>query len=177
MWDAVALDDGVILVRRSATRDQEGNEVVGDSTKTGKARSIVLTTEAAAALRRWRVVQVTRRVAHKTWSDLDIVFDRGDGQMLSNATLQLIHDRTVAEAGVSDIRLHDIRHTYATLAFAAGEHPKIVSEIMGHASVAFTLDRYTHMSAELQQRAAASISRRLFAPDEPVSDDAQTRHS
>ena len=116
----------------------------------------------ADALRRWRSVQVERRLAHPGWIDQDIVFDRGDGQFLSHATLQLAHDRMTIEAGVRDIRLHDIRHTYATLAFAENTNPKVVSEVMGHGSVTFTLDRYTHMTTDDQQRSADSISARFF---------------
>lgn len=57
-------------------------------------------------------------------------------------------------------------YTYATLAFAVNTNPKVVSEIMGHASVAFTLDRYTHMTIDDQQRSADGISERYFIPGE-----------
>ena len=53
------------------------------------------------------------------------------------------------------IRFHDLRHTSATLLLASGEHPKVVQERLGYASISETLDRYSHVSADMQQRAAA----------------------
>lgn len=52
------------------------------------------------------------------------------------------------------IRLHDLRHTSATLLLASGEHPKVVQERLGHAKISETADRYSHLSADMQQRAA-----------------------
>jgi integrase len=53
------------------------------------------------------------------------------------------------------IRLHDPRHTSATLLLASGEHPKVVQERLGHASISETADRYSHLSADMPQRAVA----------------------
>ncbi len=53
------------------------------------------------------------------------------------------------------IRLHDLRHTHATLMLAAGVHPKVVSERLGHASISMTLDIYSHAIPALQESAAA----------------------
>ena len=60
---------------------------------------------------------------------------------------------------VPRIRVHDLRHTYATLALAAGVHPKIVSERLGHSSVAFTLDVYSHVIPVLEEEAASRVAR------------------
>ena len=59
--------------------------------------------------------------------------------------------------GITGIRFHDIRHTMATLMLQAGIHPKIVQERLGHASIATTLDLYSHVSPGLQQAAAAKL--------------------
>lgn len=59
--------------------------------------------------------------------------------------------------GITGIRFHDIRHTMATLMLQAGIHPKIVQERLGHASIATTLDLYSHVSPELQQAAAGKM--------------------
>jgi integrase len=56
------------------------------------------------------------------------------------------------------IRLHDLRHTHATLALAAGVHPKVVQERLGHASIAITLDTYTHASPATDAAAAEQIA-------------------
>jgi integrase len=66
--------------------------------------------------------------------------------------------RHVELAELPRIRLHGLRHTWATLALGAGVHPKIVSERLGHASIAITLDTYSHVSAGLQQDAADTVA-------------------
>ena len=61
------------------------------------------------------------------------------------------------------IRLHDRRHTHATLALQAGVHPKVVSERLGHATVAITLDTYSHAIPAMQEEAARLIAGLVFA--------------
>lgn len=61
------------------------------------------------------------------------------------------------QAGLPTIRLYDLRHTGATLALAAGVPPKVVSEQLGHASAAFTLDIYSHVLPQMQEEAAAKV--------------------
>jgi len=60
----------------------------------------------------------------------------------------------VAKAGLPRLRLHDLRHTAATLMLRAGVHPKVVSERLGHATVGLTLDTYSHVLPDLQRDAA-----------------------
>jgi integrase len=70
----------------------------------------------------------------------------------------------VRRAGVKSIRLHDLRHTWATLALQAGVHPKVVSERIGHATTGITLDIYSHVQPELDASAASTVAQ-LFAPE------------
>jgi integrase len=63
------------------------------------------------------------------------------------------------------IRLHDLRHTHATLALQAGVHPKVVSERFGHATVAITLDTYSHAIPAMQEEAATRIAELVFAAE------------
>jgi integrase len=67
------------------------------------------------------------------------------------------------KAGLPNIRLYDLRHTAATLALAAGVSPKIISEQLGHASVAFTLDVYSHVLPHMQEAAALKVETLLLA--------------
>ena len=64
-------------------------------------------------------------------------------------------------SGLPRIRLHDLRHSYATAALAANVSPKVVSERLGHASVSFTLEVYTHLLPDMQTEAAEAIDRIL----------------
>jgi integrase len=68
------------------------------------------------------------------------------------------------EAGLPNIRLYDLRHGAATLALAAGVSPKIISEQLGHASVAFTLDVYSHVLPHMQDAAAEKVEALLGVP-------------
>ena len=61
----------------------------------------------------------------------------------------------MSATGLPSIRLHDVRHSNATLALGAGVHPKVVSERLGHASVGITLDTYSHVLPSLQEEEAA----------------------
>ena len=67
-------------------------------------------------------------------------------------------ERRARRAGLPPIRFHDLRHTHATLALQAGVHPKVISERLGHSTVAMTLDIYSHAIPALQQDAAATIA-------------------
>jgi integrase len=71
---------------------------------------------------------------------------------------------TVTAAGLPKIRLHDLLHTAASLAMATGVHPKVVSERLGHASVAFTLDVYSHLVPGMQEEAATQIAALVDRP-------------
>ncbi|MGZ8667292.1 MAG: tyrosine-type recombinase/integrase, partial [Solirubrobacterales bacterium] len=66
--------------------------------------------------------------------------------------------RTVKGAGVDRIRLHDLRHTWTSLALSAGVNPKVVSERLGHATVGFTLNVYSHVMPGMQEDAAAKVA-------------------
>jgi integrase len=69
-----------------------------------------------------------------------------------------LFDRHLRRIGLPRIRLHDLRHTHATLALQAGVHPKVVSERLGHTTVAMTLDIYSHAIPALEQDAAATVA-------------------
>jgi integrase len=71
--------------------------------------------------------------------------------------------RIAARAGVPPIRFHDLRHTHATMMLVQGVHPKMVSERLGHATVAMTLDTYSHVIPDMQDGAAAAFDELLFA--------------
>jgi integrase len=67
-----------------------------------------------------------------------------------------------AETGVTRITLHELRHTFATQALERGIHPKVVQDILGHASIEMTLDRYSHVSIDLHHAAANALDAGLF---------------
>ncbi len=82
---------------------------------------------------------------------------------LNDICLQRPFARACRDAKVSDFRFHDLRHTAATLMLAHGVHPKIVSERLGHSTIAMTLDRYSHVSLDMQRDAANGLDAALSA--------------
>jgi integrase len=68
----------------------------------------------------------------------------------------------LANAKLPDVRFHDLRHTAATLMLLQGIHPKIVQEMLGHASISLTLDTYSHVIPSMQRNAAKKMDE-LFA--------------
>ena len=82
---------------------------------------------------------------------LALVFDRGDGAPLHPDRVSKLFQRMAKEAGLPVIRFHDARHTAATLMLSAGMNPKVVSERLGHATIAITLDTYSHVLPNMQE--------------------------
>ena len=84
----------------------------------------------------------------------DLVFTSVEGKPIDPCVLTHAFARIAARAGLEGVRFHDLRHTHATLMLRQGVHPKIVSERLGHSTVAITLDTYSHVLPGLQEAAA-----------------------
>ena len=87
-----------------------------------------------------------------------LVFSRAGGEPLHPALFSYWFQRQVELAGLRRIRLHDLRHTHATLALQAGVHPKVVCERLGHSSITVTLDTYSHVLPTMQRDAAEQVA-------------------
>ena len=90
----------------------------------------------------------------------DLIFSDFEGQPINPNTVTPAFNKIAKRAGMK-LRLHDLRHTHATLMLKSGVHPKIVSERLGHATVAFTLDTYSHVVPGLQEAAARAFDETL----------------
>jgi integrase len=89
-----------------------------------------------------------------TLTDDDLVFSQFDGKPLLPNTVTHAWIKLVRRNGLGNIRLHDARHSHASLMLKQGTHPKIVQERLGHTSIAITLDTYSHVAPGLQEAAA-----------------------
>ena len=93
----------------------------------------------------------------------DLIFATACGEPINEEYLVKKHFKPLLrEAGLPNIRLYDLRHTSATLALTVGIAPKVVSEQLGHASAAFTLDTYSHVLPHMQDEAAAKMEAALL---------------
>ena len=103
----------------------------------------------------------------------DFVFSNSDGSPLDPNAVTRTFSRPVRKARFPHIRLHDLRHTHATLMLKAGVHPKVVSERLGHASISITLDTYSHVLPGIQEAAAKSFDK---LADDEASEESKTLH-
>jgi integrase len=159
-WSDLDLDAGTVAIAQTVT--EAGNRPVVTTPKNHRTRTVALDAGTVAMLRRHRRAQAEWRLhVGRHWRDLDLVFAGPDGGYARPAGLSQQFDRLVAASGLPRIRLHDLRHTHATLLVAAGEDPKLVSERLGHATVGFTLDRYVHPTVEQQAGAVDRFADRL----------------
>ena len=94
----------------------------------------------------------------------DLIFRSGTGSPLRQRNVKREFRRLLEAAGIRPIRLYDLRHTAATLAVAAGVSVKVISDQLGHASISFTLERYSHVLPSIQDEAAAKVERMLMGP-------------
>jgi integrase len=166
-WEDVYLDAirPAILVRHTLTRGVDGRGWgVGASTKSGKGRRVHLTRQAASTLKDHRKRQLEERLRLAgLWQDQDLVFPNETGSLFNPSNLRnRSFKRIKARASVrEDLRFHDLRHTCATLLLSEGVNVKVVSELLGHASITITLNTYSHVLPDMQDSAADAMEAAL----------------
>lgn len=151
---------GEVLAVRWADVDLKAGrvQVVESKTAAGR-RSVALDPATVAALKAWRKEQTAERLAWGVgWLNLGLSFTREDGAPVDARWLDKWFVRHAQGAGLPAIRFHDLRHTHATIGLAAGVHPKTMSARLGHASIAITLDLYSHAIPALEEEAAATVA-------------------
>ena len=156
-WEDVDLEAAQLTVRRSLTCADDTPRLLG--TKTSRNRTMGLDPLAVAALERRRRQQAAdEREAGDTWANRwGLVFTTCDGRPHRPVDVSHAFARLVSELPLPRIRLHDLRHTHATLLIQAGIAPKVVAERLGHAEVATTLDIYSHVLPAMDAEAVAAI--------------------
>jgi integrase len=145
MWNDVDLDAGTLQVRRTLSETRTGHKF--ELPKSGKGRSIKLSRKAVDALRSHRAGQAGEKLRlGSLWQESGLVFPTTTGTTTSGTNLLGRYFRPLLKrADLPPVRLHDLRHTCATILLMAGKHPKYVQELLGHASISITLDTYSHV--------------------------------
>lgn len=160
-----------LATRRLHIRQAQVDDSLDSTKSAGSDRLVIIGEDTAAVLRTWRKNQLAERMAWgPAWTDTGRVFTREDGTALRPEWISVRFGTLAARAGLPPIRLHDLRHGAATMLLAAGTPPKVISEILGHATVAFTMDIYTEVAEELAETAAAAIEH--FVPRSSRTSDA-----
>lgn len=141
--------------------DPDKGKMMYSPLKNGKERTITLTVTALNVLREAKRKQNEMHLrAGSSWhNEYNMVFTRSNGMFVRFKTLYVYFKAIVKRMGRPEVRFHDVRHTYATLSLQSHVDPKTLSEALGHATVAFTLDVYGHSNADMRQQAADQLER------------------
>jgi integrase len=170
--EALGLRWGDVDLRTGFASVTQNLVVVGGkveiSTPKGEPRRISLSPATVASLRAHRARQSReQRLCGPAWADSGLVFTTAVGSRLDPNNVYDNFRDACRRAGVPVIRLHDGRHTAATLALQGGAHPKLVQEMLGHASIEMTLDTYSHVVPGMHREVADRIEKVLS----PTTDD------
>ena len=138
-WSDIHFEKGTISVEQSKTA--AGKRLVKVDTKT------------MTALREWRKARI----------GTSYVLSEPDGSPVTGQSFTERFRARIRAWGLPTIRLHDLRHTHATLLLSEGVHPKVVQERLGHSSIAVTLDVYSHVVDGLQEEAAEAMAASLWS--------------
>lgn len=156
-WADLDLGAGRLSVRSTRVLVYGDVQVVEPKTPRSR-RLIALDAGTVGALHDHQARQgAERHRAAEVWEDTGYVFTSEDGRPIDPDRITHLFGLAVTASGLPRIRLHDLRHTSATLALGAGVHPKVVSERLGHSSIAITLDTYSHVLPSMQEQAAATL--------------------
>lgn len=163
-WDAVDFKRGTITVNKQLQRERhKDGKYLLQSTKTGRSRTFVPAEAVMETLKRVRLQQIEWQLrCGEAWQNtLNLVFTNETGKHLSKATVCNHFKRMVRRLGMNDVRFHDMRHTYATLALQNQIDIKTVSSTLGHSTVAFTMDVYAHVSDTMQRDSAEKMGAQI----------------
>lgn len=156
LWDCVDLDTGTITVNKQLQKDfSKGSQYHLVTTKNSKGRTITVAPFVVNVLRRIRCRQLKNRIQlGDCWQDSGFVFTDELGQHLNRSTVYNAFKRVMVQIGSPDTRFHDLRHSYAVASIRSGDDIKTVQANLGHATAAFTLDVYGHVTDQMKQASA-----------------------
>jgi integrase len=167
-WSDVDLETHRAAIRQTVIAVHHKVQMGEPKTARGR-RTIDLDALTLAALREHRKRQAAERLLMGGgWRDHGLVFCRVDGGPLHPERFTRTFRDRVRQVGLPPIRLHDLRHGWATLALADGVHPKVVQERLGHATIGVTLDIYSHVTAGMHSDAAERVAAAIFGGADTV---------
>ena len=161
-WEDVDFQDGVVRVRRTLARHK--TRLILGEPKTKRSRRTVQLTQAAVQALEGHFARQTaqRNLLGELYEHQGLVFATQRGTLVNPSNLRKRSFEPLLEkAGLPAIRFHDLRHTCATLLLSRNVNPKIVSEMLGHATIAITLDTYSHVLPNMQEGAARALEETL----------------
>lgn len=165
LWDCVDLTKGMITIDKQLQliRGSKGKYQMVP-TKNSKGRTVALAPFVVSVLRRVKRKQLENRLRYgECWEDSGFVFTDELGHHLSASSVYKAFKRVVEEIGSPSTRFHDLRHSYAVASIKSGDDIKTVQENLGHATAAFTLDVYGHVTEQMKKESAARMEQFIKA--------------
>ena len=155
-WNCVDFEKGLILINKQLQREKKkGGAYIFAPLKNDKARTITPAPWVMQLLRTHRSKQNEQRLrAGELWEDSGLVFTDELGHHLAIHTVYSAFKKVAASIGCPDARFHDLRHSYAVAAIRSGDDIKTVQGNLGHATAAFTLDVYGHVTDQMKRESA-----------------------
>ncbi len=170
-WRNLDLDIGTLTVVETAYKLDNGEYRIKEPKTPQSRRTVTLPSSLVELFKAYRVDQELLRIQLGVTLDVDdFAFIRPDGSPINPNAVTLAFKRILKRTGLKGIRMHDLRHTHATLMLKAGVHPKVVSERLGHANIGITLDIYSHVLPGMQEAAAEKFDR-IFELDDNENSD------
>ena len=159
LWDCVDLTKGTITVDKQLQLIRgSGGQYQMVPTKNSKSRSITLASSVVKVLRDVKRKQLENRLRYgPLWEDSGFVFTDELGHHLSASSVYKSFKKVMEQIGSPETRFHDLRHSYAVASIRSGNDIKTVQENLGHATAAFTLDVYGHVTEKMKQESAAQL--------------------
>ena len=177
-WQDINFSTGKLQVRRILSRvptktENREHVYVEAEPKTQKSRrNVVVASFVLDSLREHRVHQLEAKLkAGPLWQEHDYVFCTLLGTHLGPNHVVEELKKLLKQAGLPDIRFHDLRHSAATLLLSLGVHPKVVQELLGHTQISMTMDIYSHVLPGMQEDAINRLHDVLSKQDDDQEDD------
>lgn len=163
-WEDVDLAGRRLVIRRALQR-QAGKGLLFVEPKTSRSRrTIHLTALAVEALDlHQHHTGLLRQLARDRWRESGLVFTSTVGDGMEAGVVNDNLRRLLVKAGLPHIRVHDLRHTVATILLQGGAHPKLVQDLLGHSTVTLTLDTYSHVTPALHMEATRRLDEVITA--------------
>jgi integrase len=170
-WQDIDFQQEVLHVRQALVR-VKNHDAHGDARKTRltfqapktarSRRTVPIPMECLTALKRYKAQQAAEKLLlGQAYADGDLVICQPDGKPIDPRNFLRYFGKVLQQAGLPQIRLHDARHTFATMMLELGASPKTVQTMLGHSRIAVTLDTYSHVSLELEKKEAAKLNAAL----------------
>ena len=155
-WEHIDFQAGTLTVKRQLRREQKkGGEYYFSPPKNNKSRCLTLAPSVIQLFRLQKLEQNSMRMeAGDAWEEHGLIFTNQTGGYLSYRTVYDCFKRIVRNIGAPATRFHDLRHTFAVASIKSGDDIKTVQENLGHATAAFTLDVYGHVTKQMKQDSA-----------------------